>query len=186
MGLVPDYGVGFVILGTDSQLSPDMNAHADLLAVHVVPALEKAAVSNANAYFSGTFTSAGSSLTVAPTKDATPGLALTNFTSSSMDMFDIYAELSGVQKENLSIRLYPTDINEKIAHGERIRFRAVLQDVTALADAGTPTCDTWRFVDKLQLGGVGTDQFVFEINEDGEIYVEAVAFQMRMLKQVSM
>jgi hypothetical protein len=103
-----------------------------------------------------------------------------------MDMFDIYAELSGVQKENLSIRLYPTDINEKIAHGERIRFRAVLQDVTALADAGTPTCDTWRFVDKLQLGGVGTDQFVFEINEDGEIYVEAVAFQMRMLKQVSM
>lgn len=185
MGLVPDYGVGFVMLGADSQSSPDLNAHADLLAMYLVPALEKNAIANANAQFTGSFTSGNSSIVVAPTKDPTPGLAVSNFTSGNSDMFDIYAELSGVLKDNLNIRLYPTDMNEKTATGERVGFRAIIQDVTALADAGTPTCDTWRSVDMLQLGGVGIDQFTFEIDEDGEVYVEAVAFQMKMFKRVT-
>jgi CubicO group peptidase (beta-lactamase class C family) len=186
MGLVSDYNVGFVILATDSQSNADLNAHADLLATHVVPAVEKAAIVNANAYFAGTFTSGNSSLTIAPTKNTTPGLALTKFISGSVDMFEIYANMSGIAKENLSIRLYPTNFEEETAKGSRVGFRAIIQDISAFADAGTPTCDTWRSVDELQLNSVGIDQFVFEINsEDGEVYVEAVAFQVKMMKKAT-
>ena len=184
MGLVSDYNVGFVILAIDSESNADLNAHADILAVHAVPAMEKAAIVNANNYFAGTFTSNNSSLTIAPTKNTTPGLALTNFTSENMDVFEIYASLSGIAKENLSIRLYPTNFEEETAKGSRVGFRAVIQDVSAFADAGTPTCDTWRSVDELQLNSVGIDQFVFEVNsEDGEVNIEAMAFQVKMTKR---
>jgi hypothetical protein len=150
-----------------------------------VPALEKASIMNANTYFAGTFTSGNSSLTIAPTKNTAPGLALTNFTSGKLDLFDTYASLSGIAKESLSIRLYPTGFQEETAKGLRMRFRAIIQDIDAFADAGTPTCDSWRSVDELQLSSVGIDQFVFEVNSEREVYVEAVAFQMPMMKKIA-
>jgi hypothetical protein len=44
-------------------------------------------------------------------------------------------------------------------------FRAVAQDMSALADAGTPTCESWRTsVDVL---GEGLDEFTFVFGEEG-------------------
>jgi CubicO group peptidase (beta-lactamase class C family) len=185
LGLLPDYNVGFVIMATDSQSNADLNAYADLLAVHAVPALEKASIVNANTYFAGTFASGNSSLTIAPTKNTAPGLALTNFTSGKLDLFDTYASLSGIAKESLSIRLYPTGFEEETAKGSRMGFRAIIQDMDAFADAGTPTCDSWRSIDELQLNSVGIDQFVFEVSSEREVYVEAVAFKMLMMKKIA-
>lgn len=43
-----------------------------------------------------------------------------------------------VPSSDLDLRLYPTDLKQ----GNQRAFRAVIQDMDALADAGTPTCIT--------------------------------------------
>lgn len=176
MGLVPDYGTGFVILAVDddeAKRSPDLNAHADILATVVVPVLEKVAIVEASMAFSGTYVSASNAnmtLVIAQAEDASPGLSVTHFTFGDRDIRAAYAAAKRIVPENLSFRLYPTDMGGQ--SDETTVFRASFQDVTELADAGTPTCDTWRYIDELQLHGLSLDEFVFEM--EGGVAVEVV------------
>lgn len=41
--------------------------------------------------------------------------------------------------------------------------------MSELADAGTPTCDTWRSVDALQIAGLPLDLFIFGVKKNGEV-----------------
>ncbi|KAF2789298.1 beta-lactamase/transpeptidase-like protein [Melanomma pulvis-pyrius CBS 109.77] len=192
VGLVPDYGVGFVILGADSESNPDMNAYADLISVAMIPALEKNAIVQASTAFSGTYTSVNSSdntttasLTIAQATDSTSGISLTNLTSGGTDIRAIYAKLNDIEPPNLSFRLYPTDLVSETDDTTRMAFRAIFQDVTELGDAGTPTCDTWRSVDALQLNGVGMDEFVFDMINGEVVGVEVPALGLKLGKEES-
>jgi CubicO group peptidase (beta-lactamase class C family) len=190
VALVPDYNVGFAILAADSEANADLNAYADLLAVTLIPALEKNAIAQANRVFAGTYTYTGvngstATLTIAPSRDSKPGLALTHFTSSRHgDIRALYAQLNEIAPENnLSVRIYPTGLNDQSTRGERVVFRAVFQDMAALADAGTLTCDMWRYVDGWQIYGVGIDEFVFEVgNEEEAISVEVRGLGLKLQK----
>lgn len=192
IGLVPDYDVGFVILGADSESNPDMNAYADLISVAMIPALEKNAIVQASTAFSGTYTSINSlentttaSLTIAQTMDSTSGISLKNFTSGATDIRAVYAKLNDIEPPNLSFRLYPTDLISETDDTTRMAFRAIFQDVTELGDAGTPTCDTWRFVDALQLNGVGMDEFVFDMRNGEVVGVAVPALGLELGKEES-
>ncbi|KAF2736427.1 beta-lactamase/transpeptidase-like protein [Polyplosphaeria fusca] len=183
IGLVPDYNVGFVIMAADSARNPDLNAHADIISVQMIPALEKNAVAQASNVFAGTYTSRSDmSLTIAQAEDSSPGLSVSRLVEGGRDLRAVYAKLAGVEPDNLSFRLYPTDLVEGSAQGKKMVFRASFQDVTALADAGTPTCETWRYIDEFQVGGEPLDRFVFEVNASGAVQVEVAAFGETMLK----
>ncbi|KAF2449018.1 beta-lactamase/transpeptidase-like protein [Karstenula rhodostoma CBS 690.94] len=172
-GLVPDYGAGFVILATDATAgSPDLNAHADILASGIVPVLERTAIAQAAAAFAGTYVSASrenTTLVVALAGDGSPGLSVLKFLSGGRDVRAGYAALNGIAPDDLSFRLYPSDAGRR---GVREVFRASFQDSAALGDAGTPTCETWRGVNRLQVGGRGLDEFVFGM--EGGVAVDVV------------
>ncbi|OJI97598.1 hypothetical protein ASPVEDRAFT_79301 [Aspergillus versicolor CBS 583.65] len=166
IGLVPDYGVGYAILSADTEGPADLNAHADIIGDVVLTALVKMAVLQAGESFNGTYTAAAdstslSSITVR--QDNLMGLYIDEFISNGTDFRETLSGLVGVeQSKDLSIRLYPT---QRV--GSKQAFRAVLQDVTELADNDTPTCVSWMDVDELQYGGRGLDEFVFEVDERG-------------------
>ncbi|KAF2106099.1 beta-lactamase/transpeptidase-like protein [Lophiotrema nucula] len=186
IGLAPDYGVGFVIMAADSAANPDLNAYADLIATEMIPALEQNAIVQASQMFSGTYVDVNKNMTlvIAQAEDTSPGLSLTNFTAADKDLRAVYAKLNSIDPENLSFRLYPTDLIEDAAKGKRMTFRASFQDVTTLADAGTPTCDTWRYIDRLQINGVGIDEFIFEVESGNAVKVEIPAFDAKLEKQL--
>lgn len=193
IGLVPDYGVGFAIVAIDGTGNADMNAIADVLAVAMIPALEENAIMQASRALSGTYSAVevgeGENkttvkLTVAKAVDSSAGLSISNFTLGGEDLRAVYARLQGIEPQNLSMRLYPTDLVQETEMGTNMAFRAVFQDMAALADAGTPTCETWRYVDKLQYRGVALDEFVFEMKGDDAVGVEVSALQMRLRRTV--
>ncbi|KAF2651180.1 alkaline D-peptidase [Lophiostoma macrostomum CBS 122681] len=162
VGLVPDYNVGFVMPAADSERNPDLNA--DIIATQMIPVLEENAIVQASAVFGGTYGSnSTASLTIAQATDSTTGLSVTTFTANGTDLRSIYAKLNRIKPENLSVRLYPTDLRQKIGGGEKIVFRAIFQGMSDIGDAGTPTCDTWRSIDALQVNERGVDEFVFEV-----------------------
>lgn len=185
MGLVPDYGVGFVILATDEEGSPDLNAYADIIATEMVPVLEQNAILEAGKMFSGSYFTrdANATVVVGKKRDGSPGLEVEKFVVGGRNVREIYAQLKGIEKENLSFRLYPTNVGEEVVQGKKIVFRASFQDRTALADAGTPTCETWRYIDELQLTGVGLDEFVFDMGSEGAVAVSVPALNVRLVKQ---
>ncbi|KAJ4294194.1 hypothetical protein N0V90_007884 [Kalmusia sp. IMI 367209] len=184
IGLVPDYDVGFVILAADSEVNPDLNAYADIISIAMLPALEQNAIVSASKAFAGTYVSASNtSIVIAQAEDSSPGLSLTSFKSSHKDVRAVYAELNDISPENLSFRLYPTNTAEEKEKGKKMAFRASFQDVTELADAGTPTCDTWRYIDQLQVNGVGLDEFIFEMEGDQAVGVTVPALNATFVKQ---
>ncbi|CAO2652137.1 Nn.00g004200.m01.CDS01 [Neocucurbitaria sp. VM-36] len=190
VGLVPDYGVGFVVLGADSEKVPDLNAYADLISVALIPALEENAIVQASQVFAGTYSAKKEgklnekvSLSIAQATDSSPGMALVSFTSGSQDIRAAYARLLDIEPVNLSLRIYPTDLVEASEQGIRMGFRAIAQDMSELTDAGTPTCDTWRNVDRLQLKGAALDKFVFDLREDEVVGVEMRALGLQLTKQ---
>jgi CubicO group peptidase (beta-lactamase class C family) len=182
IGVVPDYGTGFVILARDDGDigSLDLNAHADVLASEVVPALEKAAIAQASAAFAGTYSAKGNvSLTIARA-DGSPGLSVSRFQAGDTDVRAAYASLNGIAGEGFSFRLYPSDVS---AEARQQVYRASFKDMSALADAGTPTCETWRYIDQFQIRGVSVDEFVFEMESGEAVGVVIPAFGTGMLKR---
>lgn len=165
IGLVPDYGVGYVILSADTEEPADLNAHADIIGDVVLTALVEMAVLQAGENFNGTYatTNSTSLSSITVRQDNLMGLYVDEFLSNGTDFRKTLSGLVGVdQSKDLSIRLYPT---QRV--GSKQAFRAVLQDVTELADNDTPTCVSWMDVDELQYGGRGLDEFVFEVDESG-------------------
>lgn len=197
IGLVPDYGVGYVILSADTQEPADLNAHADIIGDVVLAALVETSVLQAGAKFNGTYTATqasgvnsttglNSSITVG--QDSLMGLYIDEFISNGTDLRKTLAGLVGVEdSKDLSIRLYPTQLvgadSGAGAGSSKQAFRAVLQDVTELADNDTPTCVSWMDVDKFGYGGRGLDEFVFSLDRSGRaVGVEIPALRVDLLK----
>lgn len=182
LGLVPDYGIGYAILSADTQAPADLNAQADKMQ-GILTGVIKTALNQAAKNFAGAYTASGnlnSSITVM--YDSLPGLYIERFTSNGTNSRQMLAEIMGITKaSNLSIRLYPTQLIEKNDSGSKQAFRAVLQDKTELADAGTATCVSWMDLDKFQHDGHGLDEFVFSLDSKGKaLNVEIPALEMSL------
>lgn len=127
--------------------------------------IDKLARVQANATITGTYTAAGNdTLTIGPAT-AQPGLAIAKLVVNGTDWLAEIAHRANISPStDLDFRLYPTDLKE----GNQRAFRAVIQDMDALVDAGTPTCITWQqTVDFYQKGGLPLDEFVLEFGDDG-------------------
>jgi CubicO group peptidase (beta-lactamase class C family) len=170
--LIPAYGVGIAILEADSVTEPLIEPLAISIAETLVPALQQAAQEQAQISFGGTYAlkmpvEATLQLNAA---DGLPGIAVTNFTTNGTDLLAAYASINGIEPENLSARLYPTNAVQKSSSGKRVSWRLVAQDVTA--NPSTPgACETWEVMDRPTYGGYALDQFVFSLGEDGSLAV---------------
>lgn len=184
LGLVPDFGVGFAILSADTEAPADLNAHADIIGDVVLESLMKTAIERAANNFGGNYKASNINSSIAVKYDSLPGLYIQEFVSNGTDFRATLAGIVGVAKSaDLSIRLYPTQLVEEAGSGSKQAFRAVFQDITELADNGTPTCVSWLDLDKLQYGGRGLDEFIFSLDRSGQaVGVEIPAFQVSLEK----
>ncbi|KAJ5767269.1 uncharacterized protein N7511_004885 [Penicillium nucicola] len=167
LGLVPSLGVGFAILSADTEKPADLNAHADLIGDVVLEALMEVSAEQALTNFGGLYVDSSAALnsSIVLGVDELPGLFIRSFVSNGTDFRATLAGILGfASPADLSIRLYPVQLVEGSRSGSRMELRAVFQDVTELADAGTPTCVSWLNLDKLRYGGRALDEFVFELD----------------------
>lgn len=107
-----------------------------------------------------------------------PGLKITTLLINNTDTLPIIARKAHISNpSDLDFRLYPTDLESGYGkNGKRMSmraFRAVAQDMAALVDAGTPTCETWRTsVGVLgERDGLPLDEFVFVFGEEDGVAV---------------
>lgn len=182
MGVSPDVNAGFVVLAHDSTgKAADLNVYADVVADSVALLLGVAAREVAGEYageYAGVFGGKGSgngtmetAVELKAAKDG-PGLVIAKMVVKGRDVRAETARKAGIEIGNLDWRVYPA-IKTKEAH----QFVAVVQDVSAPVDAGTPTCITWMTVGELGAGVV--ERVVFGLDGTGravsvEIPVEGV------------
>ena len=183
-GLVPDHGVGFVILSADTNQAADLNGYADLIAEYLIPAIEQTAGAEATVNYAGNYTSQDG-VRMAIDVDGLSGLSVLTWTANGgdVDIKAAYAQLNHIPAETLDMRLYPTNLGDETGNGMHLIFRAVFQDIAAPVDGGTPTCVTWEEgVDKLVYDGISLDEFVFMLGEKGgavSVTVPALAMTMQ-------
>jgi len=183
-GLVPDHGVGFVILSADTNQAADLNGYADLVAEYLIPAIERTAGAEATVNYAGNYTSQDG-VRMAIDVDGLSGLSVLTWTANGgdVDIKAAYAQLNHIPAETLDMRLYPTNLGDETGNGMHLIFRAVFQDIAAPVDGGTPTCVTWEEgVDKLVYDGISLDEFVFMLGEKGgavSVTVPALAMTMQ-------
>jgi hypothetical protein len=182
LGIVPDFGVGFAILSADTAAPADLNAHADIIGDVVLEALMITAMEQAAKNFGGAYKSPASNSSITVQYDALPGIYIEEFISNGTDFRETLSELLGIaDPAELSIRLYPSQLESFSAAGSRQAFRAVFQDKSELADYGTPTCVSWLDLDKFHYGGRALDEFVFELDQGGRaVGVEIPALQVEL------
>ncbi|KAK5715298.1 hypothetical protein LTR17_016814 [Elasticomyces elasticus] len=161
-GLVPAYDIGFAILAQDDTGAPDLNAYADMALV-ALGALDKLARTQANDNLAGTFIRPGENITVQLSgHDA--GLAVTEWFNGDRDVLGTLAHDAGIASvKNLDLRIYPKNRMNWLGGWTSQSFQGVLQDKSALEDAGTPTCISWKTIGLLPL-----KEFVFEMSGDGK------------------
>ena len=169
LGLVPDYGVGYVILSADTVSPADLNAHADYKEV-VLEGVIKSSLKQAAQNFGGAYAASNLNSSIAVEYDEHPGLFIESVISNGTDFREALASLNGVSDAtDLSIRLYPTQLIQQKGSGSKQAFRAVFQDKTELADAETATCVSWMNLDRLKYAGHGLGEFVFTLNSEGKV-----------------
>jgi hypothetical protein len=145
----------------------------------VLEAIVKSSKKQAAQNFGGAYAASDLNSSITVKYGELPGLFIESFISNGTNFRETLAGLTGVvNATNLSIRLYPTQLVQQRGFESKHAFRAVFQDKTELADAGTPTCISWLNLDKLQYAGYGLDEFIFILNSKGEaISVEVPALE---------
>jgi Beta-lactamase len=185
--LMPDYDVGFSVLAAGSASLLSVNRLSDLISESFYPALEAAAKAEADYNYAGTFhdpSGINSSITVIT--DDRPGLGLRQWIFNGSDITSaLIAQLlptlldppEGVE---IVTRLYPTGLQTtKNGLITRTAFRAGFGTPGPQGSGFSSTCLSWFIVDGFNYGGIGFDEFVFNLGCDGR----AVSVEPRILQQ---
>ncbi|RGP73957.1 beta-lactamase 2 [Fusarium sporotrichioides] len=169
MALLPDWGVGLTVLAAGSDAPGVVNAVSSLIASELVPSLEQAAKRQASSTFNGHYGDGKNNMTVTVQKGL-PGLGVTSLFVKEHDMLDsIRLMVSGspTGPGNVSMRLYPTGLQERTEGGIRHEgWRAVYE----IIDDSSPSshyCASWFGVDSVTYGGVSVDEFIISLSRDG-------------------
>ncbi|KAJ5375432.1 hypothetical protein N7517_007438 [Penicillium concentricum] len=167
LALSVDHGVGFTILSAGNNSHSSVALASDLISAILIPALEQSAKNQAHERFAGTYSLGTSNSSITITTDNGPGLVVTNWINNSSNMFHAFMALNGMSDPSqLSIRLYPTGLESP----GRISFRAVVPPALPSGIGPfTSSCFTWVTVDSHVYGNVGIDEFVFNLDQNGNV-----------------
>ena len=108
-----------------------------------------------------------------------PGLKVDKWISNGTDSLEL---LYGTTE--LDVRLYPTNlVRQTSSTTERISYRSVIETLDTRPDGGifSSECIGWLVADGIRYGNVGTDEYVFEV-ENGK----AVSLTPRALRRTLM
>jgi Beta-lactamase len=183
--LMPDYDVGFTVLAAGPSSGPSVNRLSDLISEIFYPALEAAAKGEADSNYAGTFQDpTGINSTITIVTDDRPGLGLQQWIFNGTDFIStLLSLLLPTLDEGVEIvtRLYPTGLQTtKDGQVTRTAFRAGFS-IPGPQGTGpfSSTCISWVIVDIFNYGGIGFDEFVFNLGSDGR----AVSVEPRLLQQ---
>jgi hypothetical protein len=180
--LSPEHDFGFSLLLASPSAAPQAQARlaaisliGDIVTSTMVSAFEQAAREQAILKFAGTYASSNMTLAISA-NDGHPGLKISNWTMGDKDVLELYSGSSSTDA-----RLYPMDLE-----GDgKTAFRAVYeppQDAHYTAQPGivfSRGCLPWGDVAAYQYGNIAFDDFVFDVDENGE----ATAITPRVARQ---
>lgn len=186
--LIPDYNVGFTVLGASSiaERNPLVGRLGDLVSNALLPALESQAAAEATRNFAGRYESTIDGfntslvLSVDERKRANPGLLIESFIVNGTDIIESQPFYFAP-----GARLVPSISSPE--NGLRAFRVATAADASSLdisnrLFSGTAMGD-YFISDALGYGGVSLSLFVFDVDEDGcATAVEAAAWRARMRK----
>lgn len=185
-GLAPAFDVGFTILAVDTEAAADLNAIADIV-LGALLQIQDLGRQEAEVMYAGTYhdNATASKLELELTGEDS-GIKVAELDVNGTDWLPSIAKLAGIDKtSNLDFRLYATDLEHSTESGKKQVFQGVIQDKSALVDAGTPTCISWMTVDELEINGQPLDRFVFVSAGDGEVIaVEWPALRTNFIRLV--
>lgn len=161
-GLTPDFNAGFAILAHDATVPDrllDLNVYADVVS-ESLGSLGKLAAVQMNLTYAGSYHGENGDAATFGLSQSGPGLVVQKLKVGGIDIKGQVGKELGIKASNLDFRLYPTNVEDSHMH----QFTAVFQDTSALIDAGTPTCITWKDVGA---SSNGEYNFIFELGRDG-------------------
>ncbi|KAI2617783.1 beta-lactamase/transpeptidase-like protein [Hypoxylon sp. NC1633] len=181
LAIIPDFDIGFSVMGAGEVPANLMMSIADSLSSTFLPTMVNIARIQAAQTYAGTYKSSdkklNSSLGIVVDRQ-TPGLSLSSWTSNGTNML----WLSVAMGQNVtkaywdsirpSARLYPTGLWDATSDGgKRVAFRAVFEDLSLpnVSRAFTTDCSTWVNVAGIMYGSKPLDQFIFNIDKDGDV-----------------
>jgi hypothetical protein len=177
MILSPSHKLAITIMAAGPSGINLRTAIADALANTILPAVENAARAEARANYAGTYRDPASNSSLTISTDTNPGLAVSDFVSRGVPSIAVLGEALGVPGD-IHPRLYPTTLEtlSKRALGEpgtytsRTGWRSVFlgPSNTTQGDQFLNPCLAWTGVGLPMYGGVGLDEFVFNLGEDGK------------------
>lgn len=186
--LIPDYNVGFTILGSSSipERNPLIGRIGDLVGNTLLPALEAQAAAEAASNFAGRYESnidgynTSLVLSVDQSKRASPGLLIDSFVVNGTDVIESQPFYFAP-----GARLVPSissPSNGLMAFRVATAADAPSVDISDTLFSGSALGD-YIVGDALGYGGVSLSLFVFDVNEDGcATAVEAAAWRARLRK----
>lgn len=185
MVLMPDYNVGFTVLAAGASGPQQVSVLSDLLTEVFYPALEAAAREEADDIYAGTFqdpNGLNSSMIIAT--DDRPGLGVEEWIFNGTAVNSIVKAAAFSQAPDgleFSIRLYPTGLKTtRAGQITRTAWRAVLESPSSRNGGPlSPACVSWATTDLDTYGGIGLDEFVFNLGPDDK----AVSIEPRVLQQ---
>jgi hypothetical protein len=192
--LLPDYGVGFSVLGAGEDIAGDEGFEwdlADLVGARLVPALEAAAREEAEGRFAGEYVDEGNVLSRLrlTTQGDRPGLGVEDWVSNGTDMMTVAVVMqAGYAPVTPSVRLYPAGLETVRGDGSRkVAFKAVFEDLNLPAREGgmfSSDCGTWASFAGVTYGTQPLDQFVLEVDREGGVLsIESVALRSVMSRR---
>lgn len=179
--LVPDYQVTVAILSAGLEGSV-INTIAEIVAQTIIPVLHQSAREEATKNLVGQY-NADAALNSSILLDADlEGLVVEKWISNGSDLLELAETYSQITNGGhiRSVRLYPTDLVDVIGDRRRVGYRALFD----IGESNSPVMrvfdqylNAWGQVDQNTYGKIGVDDFVFELDEDGD----AVSMEPRVL-----
>lgn len=170
--LSPDHNVGFAILAAGNDTTNTVQYLSDTVVAGLFPAIEETARLQADAAFAGRYASsdpAVNSSVVLTTQKDSPGLIVESWISNGTDFF--LPLKVALKSTAIDVRLYPSNLVDIKGPGEEtLSYRAVFQDSTIATEGGvfSSPCQTWFNQNAIQYGGIGIDEFTFDV-KDGKV-----------------
>ncbi|KAI1820681.1 beta-lactamase/transpeptidase-like protein [Xylaria intraflava] len=190
--LIPDYDLVITLLSGGDESSEDFVDFSltDIITT-LLPAVEDASKTQAEANFAGTYTDAASNSSITLSLDDGPGVAVSNWTARGVDIIANYGAfnaLSGsVSPVPVRVRVYPTGLTTGCEAAWRAVFNVGTVEQLAEGDAkrfwAKGSCQTWDTLDRLVYGFKSIDEFIFGVEGGKANSIQLPAFGLQLRRE---
>jgi hypothetical protein len=180
--LVPDYQVAVAILGAGTEESV-LGTVAEMVVQTFIPVLHQVAQEESRRNLAGVYISDGSVNSSSQLSADGMGLLVEKWISNGSDLLAVAERYSQITNggDLKSVRLYPTGLVEQIDGGTRVGYRALFETGRSIREAVRvfgQDLNAWGMVDQNTYGRIGVDDFVFELDAEGN----AISVEPRVLR----